>query len=297
VTGARFAKLMERSPDGELVMTANHGLQAGPPLTVPLEDEASGAGSVFLSKKPLFVEDARGDDRISQRVLMATSAVSMHFEPVLRNEESVAVLVVGWTRPVDESSRIAASMRMLAAETAMALERSDLLARLEEVARTDDLTGLFNRRGWEEQLPRELARSRRNDDPLCVAMLDLDFFKNYNDQRGHQAGDRLLKQSASAWLRELRVSDTLASYGGEEFSVALPGCRLENAKDIVERLRAAMPGDQTVSAGVVCWNGRETAEELVGRADAALYEAKRMGRDCLVAAGDTSPGDLSSVSL
>jgi diguanylate cyclase (GGDEF)-like protein len=278
-------------------MRANHGLQSGPPLTVPLGDEASGAGAVFLSKKPLFVQDARGDDRISQRVVMATSAVSMHFEPVLRNEESVAVLVVGWAHEVDGSNRIAASMRMLAAETAMALERSDLLARLEEVARTDDLTGLLNRRGWEEELPRELARSRRNGAPLCVAMLDLDFFKNYNDQGGHQAGDRLLKQSASAWDRELRESDTLARYGGEEFSVALPGCRLENAKDIVERLRAAMPGDQTVSAGVVCWNGRETAEELVGRADAALYEAKRMGRDCLVAAGDTPPGDLSSVSL
>jgi diguanylate cyclase (GGDEF)-like protein len=226
---------------------------------------------------------------------MATGSVSMHFEPVLRNEESVAVLVVGWNRQVDETSRIAASMRMLAAETAMTLERSDLLARLEEVARTDDLTGLRNRRGWEEELPRELARAKRHKSPLCVAMLDLDFFKNYNDQRGHQAGDRLLKQSASAWERELRESDILARYGGEEFSVALPGCRLENAKDIVERLRAVMPGDQTVSAGVVCWNGRETAEELVGRADAALYEAKRMGRDCLVAAGDTPPGELSSV--
>jgi diguanylate cyclase (GGDEF)-like protein len=128
-------------------------------------------------------------------------------------------------------------------------------------------------------------------------MLDLDFFKNYNDQRGHQAGDRLLKQSAAAWVSELRASDTLARYGGEEFSVALPGCTLVNAKDIVERLRAAMPGDQTVSAGVACWNGCETAEELVGRADAALYEAKRMGRDCLVTAGDAPPGELRSISL
>jgi diguanylate cyclase (GGDEF)-like protein len=297
ITGARFAKLMEQSPDGELVMSANHGLQSGPPLSVSLGDEASGAAAVFVSKKPLFVQDARGDERILQRVVLATGAVSMHFEPVLRNEETVAVLVVGWMHEVDGSNRIAAAMRMLAAETAMALERSDLLARLEAVARTDDLTGLFNRRGWEEQLPKELARSRRHGDPLCVAMLDLDFFKNYNDQRGHQAGDRLLKQSAAAWNRELRATDTLARYGGEEFSVALPGCRLENAKDIVERLRAVMPGDQTVSAGVVCWNGRETAEELVGRADAALYEAKRMGRDRLVAAVDTPPGDLSAVDL
>jgi diguanylate cyclase (GGDEF)-like protein len=297
VTGARFAKLMERSADGDVVMTANHGLDAGPPLSIAPAEEASGADSVFIARKPLFVEDARSDERVSRRVVLATGAVSMYFEPVLRNEEAVAVLVVGWTHPVDGSNRIAASMRMLAAETAMALERSSLLARLEEVARTDDLTGLFNRRGWEEQLPLELARSHRNGAPLCVAMVDLDFFKNYNDQSGHQAGDRLLKQSTAAWVRELRASDTLARYGGDEFSVALPGCTLENATDIVERLRAAMPSDQTVSAGVVCWNGRETAEELVGRADAALYEAKRMGRDRLVTAGDTPPGDLSRVNL
>jgi diguanylate cyclase (GGDEF)-like protein len=214
---------------------------------------------------------------------------------VLRNEETVAVLVVGWNREVDGGGRIAASMRMLAAETAMALERSDLLARLEEVARTDDLTGLLNRRAWEEQLPREMARARRNNEPLCVAMLDLDFFKNFNDERGHQAGDRLLKQSASAWVAELRASDTLARYGGEEFTVALPGCTLPNAKDIVERLRAAMPEGSTVSAGVACWNGRETAEELVGRADVALYEAKRMGRDRLVTAGGMPPMDDLSV--
>jgi diguanylate cyclase (GGDEF)-like protein len=297
VTAGRFAKLMEPNPDGELVMTANYGLQGSTPLAVTLAEEASGAGSVFVSKKALFVQDARSDDRISQRVVQATGAVSMHFEPVLRKEASVAVLVVGWDDEVDGTGRVAASMRMLAAETAMALERSELLARLKEVARTDDLTGLLNRRAWEEQLPRELARARRNGDPLCVAMLDLDYFKNYNDQRGHQAGDRLLKQSASAWVRELRASDTLARYGGEEFTVALPGCTLANATDIVERLRAAMPADQTVSAGVACWNGRESAEELVGRADAALYAAKRMGRDCLVTAGDTPPGDLSSVNL
>jgi diguanylate cyclase (GGDEF)-like protein len=297
ITGARFAKLMEREADGDLVMTANYGLQGAPPLKVSMENESSGAATAFVSKKPLFVEDARGHAEISQRVVQTTGAVSMHFEPVLRNEETVAVLVVGWSRAVDGHGRIAASMRMLAAETAMALERSDLLARLEENARTDDLTGLLNRRAWEEQLPREMARSRRQSDPLCVAMLDLDFFKNYNDERGHQAGDRLLKQAAAAWATELRASDTLARYGGEEFTVALPGCNLANAKTIVERLRAAMPADQTVSAGVACWNGRESAEELVGRADAALYEAKRTGRDRLVTAGGAPPGELKSVSL
>jgi diguanylate cyclase (GGDEF)-like protein len=297
VTGAGFAQLMERSPDGDLVMTANHGLQGAPPMKVSLAEESSAARTVFLTKKPLFVQDARGYEQISQRLVLATAAVSMQFEPVLRNEETVAVLVVGWSRQVDGSGRIAASLRMLAAETAMALERTDLLARLEASARTDDLTGLYNRRAWEEELPRELARARRQTAPLCVAMLDLDFFKNYNDERGHQAGDRLLKQSAAAWVEELRASDTLARYGGEEFTVALPGCTLANAKAIVERMREVMPADQTVSAGIACWNGRESAEELVGRADAALYEAKRSGRDCLVTAGGPPRADVESVGL
>jgi diguanylate cyclase (GGDEF)-like protein len=297
ITGAHFAKLMEPSPDGDLVMTADHGLQGAPPLRIALVEERSGAGAAFVSKKPLFIQDVRGSTDVSQRIIQGTGAVSMQFEPVLRNEKAVAVLVVGWNREVDGTGRIAASMRMLAAETAMALERSDLLARLEEVARTDDLTGLLNRRAWEERLPRELARAGRNSNPLCVAMLDLDHFKNYNDERGHQAGDRLLKQSAAAWVTELRASDTLARYGGEEFTVALPGCTLDNAKDLVERLRAAMPSGQTVSAGLACWNGRESAEELVGRADAALYEAKRSGRDRLVTAGGIHPGDLESISF
>jgi diguanylate cyclase (GGDEF)-like protein len=297
ITGARFAKLMERGPDGDLVMTANYGLQGAPPLRVSLEEDASGIAGTFVSKRPLFVPDVRDREEISQRIVQATGAVSMHFEPVLRNDETVAVLVVGWNKAVDGTGRIAASLRMLAAETAMALERSDLLAKLEASARTDDLTGLLNRRAWEEQLPREMARARRQSDPLCVAMLDLDFFKHYNDERGHQAGDRLLKQGAAAWVNELRASDTLARYGGEEFTVALPGCTLDNAKTIVERLRASMPGDQTVSAGVACWNGRESAEELVGRADAALYEAKRTGRDRLVTAGGSPPGELKSVGL
>ena len=204
---------------------------------------------------------------------------------MLRDETAVAVLVLGWAKPVKRlSPRIESGMRMLAAEAAIALDRARLLAQLQATARTDDLTGLPNRRAWEEQLPRELARAARDSRPVCVAMLDLDRFKAFNDDRGHQAGDRLLKQAAAAWATQLRSSDMLARYGGEEFSVLLPGCALEGAQVLVERLRAAMPDGETVSAGIACWDEIESADEFVGRADAALYAAKREGRDCLVAA-------------
>jgi diguanylate cyclase (GGDEF)-like protein len=299
ITGGKFSTLLEPDGHGALLMTANHGLQGSPPIRIVIGGEPSGAAVAFMTGKPYFVEDARGEPSVSQRMTKATGAVSVHFEPVLRNEEVIGVLVVGWDHVISEiEQQAASSIRMLAAETAMMIERSDLLARLEASARTDDLTGLLNRRAWEEQLPREMARARRAAHPLCVAMLDLDFFKAYNDERGHQAGDRLLKQATSAWAAELRASDILARYGGEEFTIALPGCSLADAKTIVERLRAAMPAGQTVSAGVACWNGRESAEELVGRADAALYEAKRTGRDRLVTAGNGhAPPDLGSVAL
>jgi diguanylate cyclase (GGDEF)-like protein len=180
--------------------------------------------------------------------------------------------------------RTAAVLRLLAAEAAVAIERADLLARLEAVARTDDLTGLANRRAWDEQLPIELARAGRERSPTCVAMLDLDHFKAFNDELGHQAGDRLLKAAAGAWRSQLRATDTLTRYGGEEFAVVLPSCPIDHAVALIERVRGATPAGQTCSAGVAAWDGEEPADALVARADAALYAAKNAGRDRVITA-------------
>lgn len=176
-------------------------------------------------------------------------------------------------------------IRDVAAQSAaIARERAELMATLAEVARTDDLTELPNRRAWDEALGRELARAGREATSLCVGLVDLDRFKRYNDHHGHQAGDRLLRQLAVAWGAELRATDVLTRYGGEEFALALPGCELGDARLLVERLRAATPEDQTCSAGLVRWDGSESAEALFARADRALYEAKEAGRDRIVAA-------------
>ena len=172
--------------------------------------------------------------------------------------------------------------RMAADSASIARERAELMAALAEVARTDDLTGLPNRRAWDEALDRELARAKRETTPLCIGIVDLDRFKDYNDVHGHQGGDRLLKQLAASWGAEMRATDVLARYGGEEFALALPGCDLDDAQVLVERLRAATPAEQTCSAGLVLWNGEETAEQLFGRADKALYAAKEGGRDRIV---------------
>jgi diguanylate cyclase (GGDEF)-like protein len=110
-------------------------------------------------------------------------------------------------------------------------------------------------------------------------MLDLDHFKAYNDQLGHGAGDLLLQRTARAWRHELRTSDLLARWGGEEFVAVLPDCSLAEAAVVAERLRAAVPGGATCSAGVACRAPVEPRDGLLRRADRALYAAKGEGRD------------------
>ena len=100
---------------------------------------------------------------------------------------------------------------------------------------------MLNRRVWDQELPRELARATRSGQPLCVALIDMDRFKVFNDQHGHQAGDRLLKAAGAAWCANLRNTDLLARYGGEEFVLLLPTCALDDAIRIVERLRLVTP--------------------------------------------------------
>jgi diguanylate cyclase (GGDEF)-like protein len=163
-------------------------------------------------------------------------------------------------------------------------DRTRMLDRLEQMANTDDLTGLGNRRAWRQELRREMERSRRGGGRFAVAMLDLDRFKEYNDRHGHPAGDQLLRRAASQWRTRLRVVDTLCRYGGEEFAVLLPDCPSQEATTVVERIRGATPMGQTLSGGIARWDGHETAEALIGRVDGALYAAKRAGRNrCVLA--------------
>jgi diguanylate cyclase (GGDEF)-like protein len=150
---------------------------------------------------------------------------------------------------------------------------------LAALARRDGLTGIANRRTWDSDLPVALDRARRDGVALAVALVDLDRFKDFNDRHGHQAGDRLLKAATTAWNQMLRSTDLLCRYGGEEFGVLLPDAAAEQAAEVLERLRAVTPRSQTFSAGVARWDRREISDELVARADRALYAAKAAGRD------------------
>jgi diguanylate cyclase (GGDEF)-like protein len=188
---------------------------------------------------------------------------------------------------------------ILVTSSALLLARSmrrqgELLSRIAGLARTDALTGIANRRAWEETLPMELERARRTGLPLSAALFDLDHFKAYNDRHGHQAGDRMLESFADALRTHLRKTDVVARYGGEEFGAILPDCGPEEARALVDRLREFTPGGQTFSAGVAFWDASESADALVARADRALYEAKRAGRNRTVVA---PPAGLNSEAI
>lgn len=171
-------------------------------------------------------------------------------------------------------------------------ETKALRKNLAELAITDSLTGLFNRRHFEEILRDEVTRIQRYGGQVALAMLDLDFFKNYNDTLGHLAGDELLKDLSRMLRRHIRATDVLARYGGEEFGLIMVNTSKDEAVAAMERLRGlieAYPfrggsiqplGRLTISIGIagVPDDGTEF-EEMVRRADAALYAAKRLGRN------------------
>ena len=175
-------------------------------------------------------------------------------------------------------------LKLLAAQAAVAIEHASLRTRMDALALTDDLTGLASGRVLSEELPRELARARRTDLPVALALLDLDHLGAFNVVSGEREGDRLIKETASLWRNELREVDLLARLGGGRFALVLPGCDLSAAIDVLERVRATTPRAQTASAGVARWDGEEPAELLVLRAEGALTAAKQAGRDTTVAA-------------
>jgi diguanylate cyclase (GGDEF)-like protein len=257
-----------------------HGVRMAPVTIQARQDDPRGATHALRSLESYFVADAAGNPALAAPLVEATAARSALFEPVLRDGALAGVMILVWREPVAApSDSLAAVLRLIAAQAAAAIEHAGMRERLGELALTDPLTGLATRRMWEAEAPRELARARRSEAPVSIALLDLDHLDAFNSARGQEEGDRLLKEAAAAWSSALRDVDMLARLRGGEFGVLLPSCTAREACQVLDRVRSLTPRGQTASAGVAGWDGEEPMELLEARCRRALGDAKAAGRD------------------
>lgn len=208
------------------------------------------------------------------------------------DHHQVAIVIEGAARLRIDQLTDRFNLERMTRQLEILVTRSRYIAQLEGLGLTDGLTGLPNRRSLTDRLVAARDLAQRRSEALSVAMIDLDEFKSYNDAHGHLAGDDLLREFATALRGRLRGVDFVARYGGEEFCVVLPDTGSDDAQLVLEDFRSRLRGGVatgavTFSAGIATWDGDETIESLVRRADAALYAAKAAGRDCSVIDGPT----------
>jgi diguanylate cyclase (GGDEF)-like protein len=263
--------------------------------TVDLDDAwSSGAGVAVGPGRPLRAEAAgRVADRIAARVRRAFGLTNVLAAPLVAHGELLGAIVISRRRstPWPEPSR--RLLEAAAAEASAALDRTATYRAVEVAATTDALTGLPNRRYFEEYVEL-LGRGRRAEDAIGILMVDVDRFKLLNDRHGHAVGDVVLRAVGRAIATTVRDDDVPARYGGEEFVVLLRNPSRAVALEVGERIRLAVEGldlrpigvdKVTVSVGATVGDGRvDRVPELVEAADRALYRAKRFGRNRVEAA-------------
>jgi diguanylate cyclase (GGDEF)-like protein len=292
ISGATVAVLWEQVAEtGTLRTTAMAGIDTAP-LEIAL-DRTSSVNHAFRSgHATLLTHDARAQVGFPELWAAAGHPRSILYQPLLDGGTPVGVLVVGWADSIEREGARTHVVTLLAHQAAAVIARADAVENLTDMARNDALTGLPNRRVWEEHL----MRVSDSEQTAAIAMLDLDHFKQFNDAHGHLAGDRLLKETAAAWRDELRAGDLLTRLGGEEFGLLIVERNVETAVEVVERLRARVAAGRTCSAGIAIRRPGEHIDGVVARADHALYEAKAAGRDRVhVNAAESAPGASGEV--
>lgn len=223
--------------------------------------------------------------------------------PMMAQGETIGLMYLEFSKSgtpslIDESIRVLATT--LADHISLSLSNIKLRETLQHQSMHDPLTGLYNRRYLEEFMRLEFLRASRKDTTLAVVMLDIDFFKRFNDTFGHEAGDLVLQEIAGVLLKNVRESDIACRLGGEEFLLLLPETSVEVASERAESIRQAVRalklfhggkslGDLSISVGVSFYPQHgQTSQQLMDAADQALYEAKNQGRDRVIISGESA---------
>lgn len=283
VSGASTVALFEaESGTGALVATALSGIRTTGRVGMTLPMDGSLAGHVWGTGAAELLTDTTADPRVNARLSDLGPLACALWEPVVVQDEVVAVLAVTWREQVQgPDGRAVRAVRLVAGEAGSSLHAARTRGELEAPASTDPLTGALNRRAWDVRMAVLTDQAQATSSPLTVALVDLDHFKADNDTHGHAAGDDLLCDFDEAARGCLRAVDVFARWGGEEFVVALPGATTEEARALLDRVRRSIPSG-TASVGATTWCAPGALAVTVARADAALYEAERGGRDQVV---------------
>jgi two-component system cell cycle response regulator len=276
-------------------------LQVGARSGVGLDRPAPGfrkgqgiLGWVALTGQKARVDDSQLDPRFAPNEGRGFDVSSLVSVPILRRGETLGVLSFSAPDRFAFSSQHEAIAALLAQAAAQALLTSDL----EERAITDEQTQTLNHAQLLPRLRAAMDRSKRRNESLSILLIDLDHFKRVNDLHGHAVGDAVLRAFADKARELVRSADVLVRRGGEEFVLIMPGAFQIDALNVGERIRETLDAAplrlrsgatvrQTVSIGVATWDGIESEELLDERADLAMYEAKRLGRNRVVAASVT----------
>ena len=212
--------------------------------------------------------------------------------PLILRDEVIGVLSVQATQPNAYDSKQIRLVETIAQQTSIAMDNAKLFEKTQEMAITDSLTGLFNRRYYYVILDNEIERAKRYQSPLSLIMIDIDHFKQVNDKFGHLAGDEVLQSVSEMSKKLLRQIDTMFRYGGEEFIIILPETNQEEALNVAERIRSTIAETEikikkgsvmlTVSIGVSEYGENHLApNEFIESVDRAMYDAKKAGRNCV----------------
>ncbi len=253
-----------------------------------------GLTSFILSREnPTIIPDVSLEPTFNNPVMLKEGIKSLVAIPLLAQEKKIiGILYVDDFIPRSFTLREINILSLLANQATIALEKAQLLEQIKDLAITDGLTNLLNHRFFHERLDEELNRAKRFQRALSLIIFDIDYFKNYNDYYGHLKGDLVLKKVAKTIENLVRKVDLAARYGGEEFTVVLPETEREEALNVGERIRKAIeftpfPGEEiqpkgklTISGGVATYpRDARNKEELIEKADKAMYEAKKRGRN------------------
>ena len=276
------AAVIVANSDG-LSLLAHHGLN---PVVVvgDIPDPNSTLGRAATSGTSLRITHPH-PERDGFLTALFPRSRNLLIAPMHADGHTISFLVIehGMRRGSRIERRVVATVERFASQAALALNNAWLLEQVRRLAGSDALTGLPNRRHFEESLERELARAVRTDQPVNLLMLDIDHFKQVNDTYGHQTGDAVLRAVGRRLSETVRVGDVVARYGGEEFAIVMPNAETEDAVDLANRvLRAVEQIDIPVTASIgIATYVRHAADgsELVEAADRALYQSKRAGRN------------------